>query len=117
MCGRFALPYPSKTIAEHFSLPEERPFAARYNIAPTQPIAVVRSKKDTPGRQLEMMRWGLIPHWAKDEKLGYKMINARAETVAEKPAFRSAFRQRRCLIAAGGFYNGSGKKSVDSPFT
>lgn len=116
MCGRFALPYPSKTVGEHFSLLEERPFAARYNIAPSQPIAVVRSKKNAPGRQLEMMRWGLIPHWAKDEKLGYKMINARAETVAEKPAFRSAFRQRRCLIAAGGFYEWKREGKSRQPF-
>jgi putative SOS response-associated peptidase YedK len=104
MCGRFALPYPSKTVAEHFSIPEEVFFAPRYNIAPSQNIAVVCGKQDAPGLQMAMMRWGLIPNWAKDEKLGYKMTNARAETVAEKPAFRSAYRQRRCLIAAGGFY-------------
>jgi putative SOS response-associated peptidase YedK len=104
MCGRFALPYPSKTVAEHFSISEEVSFASRYNIAPSQNIAVVRGKQDAPGLQMAMMRWGLIPNWAKDERLGYKMINARAETVAEKPAFRSAYRQRRCLIAAGGFY-------------
>ena len=115
MCGRFALPYPSK-IAEHFSLSEEIPFAPRYNIAPSQQIAVIRSMKGLPGRQLAMMRWGLIPHWAKDEKIGYKMINARSETVAEKPAFRSAYRQRRCLIAAGGFYEWKREGKRRQPF-
>jgi putative SOS response-associated peptidase YedK len=104
MCGRFALPYPSKTVAEHFAVPDEISFAPRYNIAPSQKISVIRSRKDGVDLQLTMMRWGLIPSWAKDVTIGYKMINARAETVGEKPAFRSAFKQRRCLIAAGGFY-------------
>jgi putative SOS response-associated peptidase YedK len=74
----------------------------RYNIAPTQAVAVVRAGEG--GRRLDGLRWGLIPSWAKDEALGDRMINARAETLAEKPAFRSAFRARRCLIVADGFY-------------
>jgi putative SOS response-associated peptidase YedK len=116
MCGRFALPYPSKTVAEYFSVPEEISFAPRYNIAPSQHLAVICSNKDAPGRQLAMMRWGLIPNWAKDEKLGYKMINARAETVAEKPAFRAAYRRRRCLIAAGGFYEWQRQEKIKQPY-
>ena len=86
----------------------------RYNIAPSQQVAVIIHNKDFPERKLVMMRWGLIPSWAKDHKIGYKMINARAETVAEKPAFRSAFKQRRCLIPTDGFYewwhNGKSKQ-------
>ena len=116
MCGRFALPYPSKTVAEHFSVSEQISFAPRYNIAPSQHLSVIRSKKDGPGLQMAMMRWGLIPRWAKDEKIGYKMINARAETVAEKPAFRSAYRQRRCLIAAGGFYEWKREEKSKQPY-
>ena len=74
----------------------------RYNVAPSQDVAVVRA--DDGGRTLGMLRWGLIPAWAKDHAIGYKLINARSETAAEKPSFRSAFRTRRCLIPADGFY-------------
>jgi putative SOS response-associated peptidase YedK len=74
----------------------------RYNIAPTQPVAVVRQSE--LGRALGVVQWGLVPSWAKDPTMGSKMINARAETVAEKPAFRAAFKQRRCLVLADGFY-------------
>jgi putative SOS response-associated peptidase YedK len=77
-------------------------FDARYNIAPTQPVAVVRAT--SAGRELAWLRWGLIPSWATDPAIGNKLINARAETVSEKPSFRSAFKQRRCLIPASGFY-------------
>jgi putative SOS response-associated peptidase YedK len=76
----------------------------RYNIAPTQDVPVVRYAREDGGRELVLMRWGLVPFWAKDVAAGYKMINARAETLAEKPAFRHAFRQRRCLVVADGFY-------------
>ena len=76
----------------------------RYNVAPSQSVAAIVQLPDISKPQLQMLRWGLIPSWAKDPKIGYKLINARAETVAEKPSFRSAFRQRRCLILATGFY-------------
>jgi putative SOS response-associated peptidase YedK len=76
----------------------------RYNIAPTQDVAVVRYAREGDGRELVLLRWGLVPFWAKDVVVGYKMINARAETIGEKPAFRHAFRQRRCLVVADGFY-------------
>ena len=102
MCGRFALYSDPFTLARRFeaeALPELRP---RYNIAPTQNIPIVREEGEK--RRFALARWGLIPHWAKDMKIGYSTINARAETVAEKPAFRNAFRHRRCLIPADGLY-------------
>ncbi len=102
MCGRFTLRTPAHALAEAFGvrdLPNLRP---RYNVAPTQDVAAVR--RAGAGRELVLLRWGLIPRWAKDPSIGNRMINARAETVAEKPAFRAAFRDRRCLVAADGFY-------------
>lgn len=102
MCGRFALYSDPFTLARRFEAdapPELRP---RYNVAPSQNIPIVREEGEK--RRIALARWGLIPHWAKDVKIGYSMINARAETVAEKPAFRNAFRHRRCLIPADGFY-------------
>jgi putative SOS response-associated peptidase YedK len=102
MCGRFALYSTPFSLAKHFEAeapPELRP---RYNVAPTQSIPIVREEDGK--RRFALARWGLIPHWAKDTKIGYHTINARAETVAEKPVFRNAFRYRRCLIPADGFY-------------
>jgi putative SOS response-associated peptidase YedK len=102
MCGRFALSPKTKDI-EHLvpriSLGSE--LKPRYNIAPTQDIACIMS--ENPG-ELSFLRWGLIPSWSKDESIGSKMINARSETINEKPSFRNAFRKRRCLIIASGFY-------------
>jgi putative SOS response-associated peptidase YedK len=106
MCGRFTLRASAGVVAEQFSLFELPPFTARFNIAPTQPVAVVRVA--APGaagaRELVWLRWGLIPGWAQDAAIGARMINARAETAAEKPAFRAAFRRRRCLVVADGFF-------------
>lgn len=105
MCGRFALLAPGEVIAATFELdtaPE--PLAARYNIAPTQPVLAVRQSSEGHGREAALFRWGLIPSWAKDIRMGARMINARSETVAEKPSFRAAFKRRRCLIPASGFY-------------
>jgi putative SOS response-associated peptidase YedK len=103
MCGRFTLTLDSKQLQE--SLPwlniPNASVQPRYNIAPTQPVAVVPN--DGKNR-LDYYLWGLIPSWAKDPEMGNRLINARAETLAEKPAFRSAFRRRRCLILADGFY-------------
>jgi putative SOS response-associated peptidase YedK len=104
MCGRFTLRASTETLVEHFMLDESQPIAPRYNIAPSQPVAVVRQPPDAGERTLTLIRWGLIPFWAKDPAIGNRLINARAETVAEKPAFRKAFQQRRCLIAADGYY-------------
>ncbi|MEW6494911.1 MAG: SOS response-associated peptidase [Cyanobacteriota bacterium] len=104
MCGRFSQRQSAEAIAQAFQIVEVPPLTPRYNIAPTQPVATVVRTPKHEGRQFKMLHWGLIPSWAKDPKIGSKLINARAETVAEKPAFRSAFRQRRCLVVADGFY-------------
>ncbi len=112
MCGRFAFYSPSEATAALFGVSGTLPVEARYNIAPTQYIAAIREDADD-GRELTMLRWGLVPFWAKDPSIGNRMINARAETVAEKPAYRAAWRRRRCLVLADGFYEwhkeGSGK--------
>jgi len=138
MCGRFTLRAPASVVAEQFAVFGAPPFAPRFNIAPSQPVAVVRlapgchwllasqcpdvmdrnpactGRQAASGtrRQLVHLRWGLIPGWAKDPAVGNRMINARAETVAQKPAFRAALRRRRCLLPADGFYEwrGSGKR-------
>ncbi len=101
MCGRYTLKTPAGDLQEELALDDKPELKPRYNIAPSQDVAIVVSG---PGRKLEWARWGLIPFWAKDEKIGYKMINARAETLAEKPAYREAVKHRRCLIPADGFY-------------
>ena len=116
MCGRFALKAPPRSIQEHFHLPERVNLSPRYNIAPSQAIAVVRHLPGKSSRQLDLLRWGLIPGWAKDMKVGYKMINARAETLAQKPSFRAAFKKRRCLIAADGFYEWKHSGKTKQPF-
>lgn len=108
MCGRFALFTPTEQIAETFdvnpaSAAEVPPAPPRYNIAPTQPVAAIRLYQSGE-RELTFFQWGLVPSWAKDPKMGSRLINARAETVAEKPSFRAAFKRRRCLIPADGFY-------------
>lgn len=102
MCGRFTLHTPPEYLRKHFDVEEVPEVAESYNVAPSRPVAAVR----TAGRRREMvlMRWGLLPAWAKEAKTAYSMINARAETVADKPAYCAAFRHRRCLIPADGFY-------------
>lgn len=102
MCGRFTLATPTKQVVDLFSILESPELKPRFNIAPTQTIAVVGQKADG-ARGLTMMRWGLIPHWANDAK-GFAPINARSETLLDKPMFREPFRRRRCLIPADGFY-------------
>ncbi|MFQ5732103.1 MAG: SOS response-associated peptidase [Planctomycetaceae bacterium] len=125
MCGRFTLRLTPAELADVFRLLREPEWTPRFNIAPTQSVAVLRP--EGTGFGFSLMRWGLIPSWAKDLKIGPRLINARAETVAEKPAFRSAFKRRRCLIPADGFYEwkaGDGKTKQpyliglrgDSPF-
>lgn len=104
MCGRYAFYSPSEATAALFGVTAaSEPARPAYNIAPTQNVAAVRrDQDDTP--ELVSLRWGLVPFWAKDPAIGNRMINARAETVAEKPSFRAAFRNRRCLLLADGFY-------------
>ena len=102
MCGRFTLFVDPKDLMEAFpgfAVPLE--WTPRYNIAPSQPIAVIPNDGQN---KIEFFRWGLIPSWAKDPKIGSRQINARAETAADKPAFRSSFRRRRCIIPADGFF-------------
>ena len=115
MCGRFAFTASKRQILKHFALPSAPEIPARYNIVPGRDIAVVRLLPEKPS-DLVMPRWGLIPSWAKDMKIGYKMINARAESITAKPAFRNAFRQRRCLIPATGFYEWEKKDSRKQPW-
>lgn len=102
MCGRFALYSDASTLAEHFDAEAPSDWQPHYNIAPSQSIPIVRAEEKA--RRIAFAHWGLIPSWAKEKNFGYSTINARAETVAIKPAFRHAFRQRRCLIPADGFY-------------
>lgn len=113
MCGRFSFSQSSEALAEafHLSVPSLSP---RYNIAPTQPAPTILQSTD--GRELKLLHWGLIPSWAKDTKMGAKLINARAETVDEKPAFRSAFKKRRCLVLADGFYEWQQQNGKKQPY-
>lgn len=104
MCGRFTLKTPASVLAETFELAEPPAWTPRYNIAPTQPVAAVVRTPEHPTRQFRRYRWGLVPSWAKDLGIGARTINAQAETAATKPAFRVAFRHRRCLVLADGFY-------------
>jgi putative SOS response-associated peptidase YedK len=103
MCGRFTLRSPMQILVRQFRLDVATPLRPRYNIAPTQDVAVVRAT-EAGQRELVMMRWGLVPSWADDLAIGNRMINARGETLAEKPSFRSAFKKRRCLVLADGYY-------------
>lgn len=118
MCGRFTLtvdPAQLKLFLDLNDVPSD--LQPRYNIAPTQPVAVVTSAID---RQVELFQWGLIPSWAKDPSIGSRMINARAETLEEKPAFRAAFKRRRCAILADGFFEwkkiAAGKQETKQPY-
>ncbi len=115
MCGRFTLISGGPALKDHFRLPETPALRPRYNIAPSQDIAVVRSLGGGE-RSLGMLRWGLLPGWARDPRIGHRLINARAETVAGKPAFRNAFRQRRCLIPADGFYEWQRRDGARQPW-
>lgn len=103
MCGRYTLRISSQELAEFFDLFREPAWSPRYNIAPTQSVLVIRQATGHSQREAVPMRWGLIPSWSKS-LTGPPLFNARSETVAEKPSFRTAFRRRRCLIPADGFY-------------
>src|SRR5580698_5260930 len=104
MCGRTILTTADKELRELFGLERAPGLQPHYNTPPSQPVAVVRVLRGSPGRSLDPLRWGLIPAWAKDAKLGNKLALARVETVATTPAFRDAFRSRRCLVVVDGFY-------------
>jgi putative SOS response-associated peptidase YedK len=104
MCGRYRLTAKERYIRDHFGLDEDAPWTPRWNIAPTQQVATIRQHRSEPKRIFGLMRWGLIPYWAKEPSIGLKTINAMSETATEKPAFRDAMRWRRCLIPADVFY-------------
>jgi len=115
MCGRYSLttaPEAMRALFDYENLPNLEP---RFNIAPTQPVPVVRLN-EAGRRELALLRWGLIPHWAKDASMAARMINARAETVDAKPAFREAFAKRRCLVPADGFYEWRTEDGRKQPF-
>ena len=116
MCGRFTLTTSREVLARAFDLDEPPALPPRFNVAPGQDVATVWQTPEGR-RELRPRRWGLVPHWARDAKIGSRLINARAETAAEKPAFRTALRQRRCLVPADGFYEwGAGGAGDRQPY-
>jgi putative SOS response-associated peptidase YedK len=119
MCGRFALHESPEEIVRAFQLARaevDSGYGPRYNIAPTDDVLAVRIRDKSKGRESALLRWGLVPHWAKDATVAAHTINARAETVAEKPTFRDSFRSRRCLVPADGFYEWQKRSSGKQPY-
>jgi len=114
MCGRYTLRTPKERIKREFQLQEEPSVEARFNITPTQNVLAVRQRAD--GRVAAELKWGLIPSWAKDASMGARLINARSETVTEKPSFREAFKRRRCIIPADGIYEWQRTGGLKQPF-
>ena len=110
MCGRYSLHSNPEVVALLFGLSEVPAYQPRYNIAPTAQVLIVRESGAA------LVKWGLVPHWAKDPSAGARMNNARAETVAQKPSFRDAYRQRRCLIPANGFYEWKLENGLKQPY-
>lgn len=115
MCGRFAFYSPAEATAALFGASNDIEVKPRYNIAPTQDILAIRRDAENVAEMVKL-RWGLVPFWAKDPAIGNRMINARAETVAEKPSFRAAYRKRRCLILADGFYEWRKQDDGKTPY-
>lgn len=116
MCGRYTLNSANDEISLLFDIPELPLVPSRYNIAPTQEAAVVRVPASGEPRRLDLLKWGLIPYWAKEASIGNRMINARAESVAEKPAYRTSFKNKRCLIPADGFYEWKRMGKMKQPY-
>lgn len=114
MCSRYSLTSPPEAVRALFSHGEAHDYPPRYNIAPTQPVAIVRQSQKG-ARELALVRWGLLPPWVKDPLEFATLINARSETAAEKPSFRGALRHRRCLIPTDGFYEWTGKPGSKQP--
>lgn len=115
MCGRYTLAVEMDELAERFGCPKVEPvFKARYNVAPTQVMPVVAAPEGK--RELCLMRWGLVPFWAKDKSIGNRLINARVETAADKPAFRHSYRHRRCLVPASGYFEWQQRPGGKQPF-
>jgi putative SOS response-associated peptidase YedK len=116
MCGRFTLKTSRAKIAKLLGVKAVPTFEPRYNIAPSQPVLAVRLEPERGEREATFLKWGLIPSWAKEPGIGNKLTNARADTVAEKPAFRSAFKKRRCLVLADGFYEWQAGPGGKTPY-
>jgi putative SOS response-associated peptidase YedK len=117
MCGRFRLSRRKQLVEDYFDCSSDEPdWSPRYNIAPTQPVPVIRQNPKEPIRELSLMRWGLIPSWAKNSSAAAQMINARSETASTKPAFRDALKARRCLIPADAFYEWSRTGKTKQPY-
>lgn len=116
MCGRYMMTSPVEAMQQLFQFEERPNLPARFNIAPSQDVPIVRRRKDGTGRELALVRWGLIPPWAEEPSIGHKLINARAESVATRPAFREAFRKRRCLVPANGFYEWEKRGRTKQPW-
>jgi len=117
VCGRYRLSRRKQLVEEYFDAPSDEPeWTPRYNIAPTQPVPIIRQNPAQPRRELSLMRWGLIPSWAKDMSGAALMINARSETAATKPAFREPLTNRRCLVPADGFYEWQKTGKVRQPY-
>jgi putative SOS response-associated peptidase YedK len=117
MCGRYRLSRRKQVVEEYFDIETEvEDWSPRYNVAPTQPVPVIRQHPKEPRRDLSLLRWGLIPSWAKDSSAVTSLINARSETAATLPAFRDAFQLRRCLIPTDGFYEWKRTRTVKQPY-
>jgi putative SOS response-associated peptidase YedK len=117
MCGRYKLSRRKQLVEEYFDTDSGvEDWVPRYNIAPTQPVAVIRQNPKKPSRELSVMHWGLIPSWAKDAGVAASMINARSETASTKPAFRDPLKFRRCLIPADGFYEWMRTAKTKQPY-
>ena len=116
MCGRYTLSTPTDLLSDLYELETVVATQPRFNIAPTQEAPIIRIGPETGKRRLDLLRWGLVPFWAKDSDIGSRMINARSETVAEKPAYRVSLRKRRCLVPADGFYEWQATGGPKQPF-
>lgn len=116
MCGRYTLSTPSDDLALLFDISELMPLPPRYNLAPTQEAAVVRVTEPGAPRRLDLLKWGLIPYWAKEAAIGNKLINARSETAIEKASFKTSFKKKRCLIPADGFYEWKKEGKLKQPY-
>ena len=115
MCGRYFLTTPGEVLADLFETGKAPEMAPRYNIAPTQAVPIVRAAAGG-AREMALVSWGLVPHWAKERAIGNKLINARGDTLAEKPSFRDAYKKRRCLLPADGYFEWKREGTVKQPY-
>jgi putative SOS response-associated peptidase YedK len=117
MCGRFAFYSPHEAVVRLFGVADFAPdIVPRYNIAPTTHVPTVRELPDDPARRLALLYWGLVPSWAKERSIGARLNNARSETLREKPSFRNAYKRRRCLVLADGYYEWQRSASAKQPY-